>query len=94
MTIPRHDIPARMRFRVLQRDEYTCQYCGAIGKDLEIDHIIPVTKGGKTEFNNLMTSCQKCNQGKYSSDAFKINNEALSLIFGDNSYGNNSYGNR
>jgi len=39
---------------------------GATGKDskLVVDHIIPVSKGGKTMIENLRTTCEKCNSGK------------------------------
>ena len=63
------DINLRMRFRVLQRDNFKCCACGASpAKDpsveLHIDHIIPWSKGGETEFDNLQTLCSKCNLGK------------------------------
>ncbi len=63
------DINLRLRFRVLQRDNFTCMACGASpAKDpsveLQIDHIIPWSKGGETEFDNLQTLCSKCNLGK------------------------------
>ncbi len=57
----------KLRFQVLKRDNYTCQICGKGAKDgveLEVDHIIPVSKGGKTIIDNLQTLCQRCNRGK------------------------------
>ena len=60
----------KLRFSILQRDNFTCQYCGDSkihnGDDveLEVDHILPVSKGGKTEIANLITACRECNQGK------------------------------
>ena len=45
------------------RDGFTCQYCGS-KKDLTIDHIIPVSKGGKTSFENCTTACRRCNNKK------------------------------
>lgn len=56
-----------LRYDILKRDNYTCQICGAAAKDgakLEVDHIIPVSKGGKTEKSNLQTLCVRCNRGK------------------------------
>lgn len=55
-----------MRFEVLKRDCFKCQYCGASAPDvpLHIDHIQPVSKGGKTTLLNLVTSCADCNGGK------------------------------
>ncbi len=63
------DINLRLRFRVLQRDNFTCKACGASpAKDpsveLQVDHIFPWSKGGETEIDNLQTLCSKCNQGK------------------------------
>ena len=63
------DINLRMRFKVLQRDNFKCCTCGASpAKDpsveLHIDHIMPWSKGGETEIDNLQTLCSKCNLGK------------------------------
>jgi predicted DNA-binding protein YlxM (UPF0122 family) len=59
------------RFKILQRDNFCCQYCGrSPRKDqhtiLHVDHIIPLSKGGGWEDENLITSCQECNIGKSS----------------------------
>lgn len=55
-----------LRFKVLCRDNFTCQYCGRKAPDveLEVDHIYPVSKGGKAREDNLVTSCVSCNSGK------------------------------
>lgn len=62
----RESISPSLRFKILNRDKYTCQYCGgkAPEVELEIDHIQPVSYGGLSEENNLITSCKDCNQGK------------------------------
>lgn len=62
----RKQIPKSVRFEVLKRDKFTCQYCGREAPDviLEIDHIIPVSKGGDNSIMNLVTSCRDCNRGK------------------------------
>ena len=49
---------------VFKRDNYTCQYCGKVGEKLEADHIIPFSKGGSDDLENLTTSCRKCNRSK------------------------------
>lgn len=53
-----------MRKSVFERDNYTCQYCGEVGGLLEADHIVPFSKGGSNEIDNLTTSCRKCNRQK------------------------------
>ncbi len=62
----------KLRLQVLERDNFTCQFCGRTpkkdGVSLEVDHIIPVSKGGRTELSNLQTLCYDCNRGK--SDRF------------------------
>lgn len=56
-----------IRYDVLKRDNFSCKICGATSREgakLHVDHIIPVSKGGKTEMNNLQTLCERCNLGK------------------------------
>ena len=56
-----------LRYTVLSRDKFCCVLCGKSRNDgikLEVDHIIPVSKGGKTELSNLQTLCERCNRGK------------------------------
>ncbi len=55
---------AALRAAVFERDDYTCQYCGARGGRLECDHIHPVAKGGDSDMNNLATACFRCNRSK------------------------------
>ena len=62
----RHSISKKLRFEILERDGYKCRYCG-VGIDvcpLDIDHIIPVSKGGANVFSNLVAACSSCNMGK------------------------------
>ncbi|PCJ43631.1 MAG: endonuclease [SAR86 cluster bacterium] len=63
------NISDRMRFRILSRDGFTCQSCGASpikerGVELHVDHVLPWSKGGETEESNLQTKCKQCNLGK------------------------------
>ncbi len=55
-----------IRFEVLTRDSYTCQYCGkkAPYVVLNIDHVVPLVNGGTDGVGNLITSCVACNNGK------------------------------
>lgn len=54
------------RKNVLQRDNHECQYCGIslTSKTATLDHIVPRSKGGSTDFLNLVTCCQRCNNKK------------------------------
>lgn len=63
----------KLRYQILQRDNFRCVLCGRdqSSSPLEVDHIQPVSKGGKTEPHNLRTLCRDCNRGK--SDAFVPN---------------------
>ena len=56
----------RLRFRVFERDGFVCQYCGKYPPEviLHVDHIVPVSKGGENEIENLLTACADCNLGK------------------------------
>lgn len=59
----------KLRFEVLKRDEFRCQYCGRCPKThkdciLHVDHIHPKSKGGLDTLENLTTACFECNEGK------------------------------
>lgn len=68
-TIPWKAYSGRLRFsrkHVLIRDNNICQYCGiSLGKNGgSIDHIIPTSRGGKSDYLNCVASCKKCNGQK------------------------------
>jgi len=56
------------RFKIFNRDHFSCQYCGRNVKDddikLVIDHRIPLEEGGTDDIDNLITACEECNTGK------------------------------
>jgi 5-methylcytosine-specific restriction endonuclease McrA len=52
------------RRSLLSRDNYTCQYCGSTESPLTIDHVIPKSRGGKTEWTNVVAACVSCNRKK------------------------------
>ena len=61
----------RNRFRVvynkrniLKRDHNRCQYCGRPGRDLTLDHILPLSRGGTDDWHNVVTACRECNRRK------------------------------
>lgn len=60
---------SKLRQHIKERDHYTCRQCGvSVEKEphllLEIDHIVPVSKGGLTVEDNLQTLCWRCNRSK------------------------------
>jgi 5-methylcytosine-specific restriction endonuclease McrA len=59
-------MPAQLRFEILKRDGFRCQYCGAAAPHalLEVDHVVPVSAGGTNDPVNLRTCCSRCNRGK------------------------------
>jgi hypothetical protein len=63
-----HDmaISNNMRFTVLERDGFMCQYCGkkAPEANIEVDHVTPVSAGGEDIIDNLVAACVECNSGK------------------------------
>ncbi|WP_346661753.1 HNH endonuclease [uncultured Methanobrevibacter sp.] len=66
----RQPIPRKLRHEVFKRDGYRCRECGA-SKDetsLEIDHIVPVAKGGTNDIDNLQTLCRECNRMKHTDE--------------------------
>jgi len=62
---PRHYVRFS-RANVYLRDLFQCQYCQDTFdfEDLTIDHVIPRSKGGKSSWTNVVTSCKKCNYAK------------------------------
>lgn len=64
--VERGKVSNKMRFSIYQRDGYRCRKCGVSQRytQLEVDHIIPIAKGGKSTYNNLQTLCHKCNAKK------------------------------
>jgi len=55
--------PNFTRFNVFLRDKFACQYCGS-GNELTFDHLLPRSKGGKTDWDNVVTACSDCNVKK------------------------------
>ena len=65
------EIPRRLRKHVTNailfaRDNYRCQYCGSRASitDLTYDHVVPRSRGGLTEWTNIVTCCYLCNRKK------------------------------
>ena len=54
------------RDNIFRRDDHVCQYCGQKFRPLELnlDHVIPRDRGGRTSWENIVTSCIRCNSHK------------------------------
>ena len=64
--VERGKVSNKMRFSIYERDGYRCRHCGKKQEmnDLEIDHIFPISKGGKSTYDNIQTLCRRCNKLK------------------------------
>lgn len=63
----RKKMTQKLRYEIIMRDGKRCVLCGRSVEDgvkLEVDHIKPISKGGKTIKSNLRTLCEDCNRGK------------------------------
>ena len=61
--VPLPDNVAFTRFNVFLRDKFSCQYCGS-NEELTFDHLLPRSKGGETNWDNVVTACSTCNVRK------------------------------
>jgi 5-methylcytosine-specific restriction endonuclease McrA len=61
-------LPLKLRWSIMQRDSFQCEKCGNRPPcmRLEVDHILPWSRGGSDDASNLQTFCDKCNAGKSS----------------------------
>ena len=77
-------VPRRFRRQVTNtflfaRDQYRCQYCGRMQVDLKPreqltrDHLIPISRGGLNDWNNVVTACSPCNTRKANRLPHEIN---------------------
>jgi len=64
-------VPDSLYYRILKESGGRCALCGATKKErpLHVDHIVPRSKDGKTEYDNLQVLCQKCNLAKGNKDS-------------------------
>ena len=70
--------PNFTRFNVFLRDKFSCQYCSS-KHELTFDHLLPRSKGGKTNWDNVVTACSSCNVKK-GGRLIKNSGMTLSLI--------------
>ncbi len=52
------------RFEIFNRDQYTCQYCGQMTRQLTLDHVKPRYRGGQHTWENVVSACVSCNRRK------------------------------
>lgn len=61
----RRRVTPDIRLRIFERDKYKCQSCGAPSSSvLEIDHVMPISRGGSSDDDNLQVLCAPCNRSK------------------------------
>lgn len=55
--------PAFTRYNIYLRDRFSCQYCGSrfATNELTFDHVQPKSRGGRTEWRNVVSACAPCN---------------------------------
>lgn len=70
---PRTERVAFTRVNVLARDMFSCQYCGCklTLSELTFDHVIPSSRGGRTNFDNIVSACMPCNMAKADKSAMR-----------------------
>ncbi|WP_089728557.1 HNH endonuclease [Candidatus Thiosymbion oneisti] len=67
-------VSPKLRLQVLRRDGFKCAFCGRDAEDtaLHVDHIHPVSKGGRNDIDHLVTLCRECNLGKGTQSAIEL----------------------
>lgn len=79
-------IPTALRRMVIERDGLRCVFCDddLTGAEVHLDHVIPESRGGLTNYENLQVTCRKCNlaKGVLSEDEFtdKLRQRALNIL--------------
>jgi 5-methylcytosine-specific restriction endonuclease McrA len=79
-------IPRNLRRMVIERDGLRCVYCDEdlTGAEVHLDHVIPESRDGPTNYENLQVTCRKCNlaKGILSEDQFtdKLRQRALNIL--------------
>ena len=58
--------PRFSKYNIHLRDKFICQYCHNTfpQKELTLDHVIPISRGGKTSWENIVSACNPCNSTK------------------------------
>ena len=61
---PHRSVRKMTRLEIFKRDQYTCQYCGKVTRNLTLDHVIPRYRGGQHTWENVVSACVPCNRRK------------------------------
>jgi 5-methylcytosine-specific restriction endonuclease McrA len=61
---PHRAVRKMTRLEIFKRDQYTCQYCGKVTRNLTLDHVIPRYRGGQHTWENVVSACVPCNRRK------------------------------
>jgi len=86
MLQPKQRIPLNLRRRIIERDGVRCVYCDEdlSSAEIHMDHVIPESRGGETNYNNLQVTCRKCNlaKGVLSEDEFtqRLRTRAINIL--------------
>jgi DNA-directed RNA polymerase subunit RPC12/RpoP len=64
VVVKRLKITPETRRLIMERDGFSCRYCGSKKEPFHLDHVYPVAKGGETTVENLVTACANCNHRK------------------------------
>lgn len=75
-------IPRAVREAVLERDGHRCVLCAA-SVWLEIDHIVPVSRGGQSTLDNLQTLCRSCNRAKRAKSAEQLRSNGVGTVLSE-----------
>ena len=81
------DPPLENKF-LFRRDKNICLYCGCVFAvmDLSCDHVVPLSRGGKDSWTNVVTSCRRCNNRKADRAPEQANMQLLAIPFVPNQY--------
>jgi hypothetical protein len=78
--------PALTNMRLFRRDNYMCLYCGEVlpPRLLSRDHVVPVSEGGRDEWENVVSACRPCNHRKDNHSLEKIGMRLLAVPYAPN----------
>ena len=82
------DVPALSRRKLIRRDRNLCAYCGQKFRDddLTTDHVVPVSKGGRHSWTNVLAACRGCNSAKGNREPHQWGRLPLFIAYTPNLY--------